>query len=124
SGYYRLPNHYRSISYLLGGESSDGRRGASGVIVFKGTEPLLPDFPAYLDWMLRAPFRSSALTLGLHFPMEIKLPPGAMWIEECKAEQKISSRIQSDYLKRYGRLARLPLPLFTFKATQQQDACY
>lgn len=124
SGYYRLPNHYRSISYLLGGESSDGQRGASGVIVFKGTEPLLPDFPAYRDWMLRAPFRSSALTLGLHFPMEIKLPPGAMWIEECKAEQKISSRIQSDYLKRYGRLARLPLPLFTFKATQQQDACY
>ena len=56
----------------------------SGAIVFKGTEPLLPDFPEYLDWMLQAQFRASRLPLGLHFALDMKLPPGAMWIEECE----------------------------------------
>jgi hypothetical protein len=123
SGFYRLPNHYRSTSFILPPDSAEAQSSA-GVVVFKGTEPLLADFPDYFDWMLKAPFRASALPLALHFPMDMKLPPAAMWIEECIAEQAVSSGLQQRYLARHGRLARLPLPLFVFKMTPPQLARY
>lgn len=122
--FYRLPNHYRSVSFMLPPEGPAGLQPAPGVVVFKGTEPLIADFPAYFDWMLGAPFRSSALPLALHFPLDMKLPPAAMWIEECLAEQAVSSRLQQLYLERHGRLARLPLPLFVFRMTPAQLARY
>lgn len=122
--FYRLPNHYRSVSFLVPPEGSTELQPASGVIVFKGTEPLIADFSAYFDWMLNARFRNSGLPLGLHFPLEMKLPPAAMWIEECMAEQAVSSKLQQMFLNRYGRLARLPLPLFVFRMTPPQIARY
>lgn len=122
--FYRLPNHYRSVSYMLPPSSTGDGDSIKGVIVFKGTEPLIPDFPAYFDWMLGAPFRASALPMGLHFPLDMKLPPAAMWIEECKAEQAVSTRIQQQYLARYGRLARLPVPLFVYRMTPEQVGRY
>jgi hypothetical protein len=121
--FYRLPNHYRSVSFLLPPAGVDPEA-APGVIVFKGTEPLLPDFPLYFDWMLNAPFRSSPLPIGLHFPLDMRLPPAAMWMEECMAEQKVSSRIQQLYLRRHGRLARLPLPLCVLRMTPGQVKAY
>jgi hypothetical protein len=114
--FFRIPNHYRSVCCLIpAGEAGT----AGGAIVFKGTEPLIPDFPEYLDWMLRAPFRTSYLPLGLHFPLEMKLPPGAMWLEECLLEQKISTKVQSEYFARYARIARLPVPLFVYELTSE-----
>ena len=121
--FYRLPNHYRSVSFMMPRQSGDPEA-SQGVIVFKGTEPLLPDFPAYFDWMLNVPFRASPLPLGLHFPLDMKLPPSAMWIEECKAEQAVASKVQQQYLTRHGRLARLPVPLFVFKMTPEQNERY
>lgn len=122
SGFFRIPNHYRSVSYILPPVSPGDP--SPGVIVFKGTEPLIADFPEYFNWMLGAPFRASALPLGLHFPLDMKLPPAAMWIEECIAEQVVASRVQQQYLGRHGRLARLPLPLFVFKMTEEQTSRY
>lgn len=124
SGFYRIPNHYRSVSYILPPISHGDNQASPGVIVFKGTEPLLADFPTYFEWMLKAPFRSSVLPLALHFPMDMKLPPAAMWIEECIAEQAVSSQIQKQYFGCHGYLARLPLPLFVFEMTPQQNARY
>lgn len=124
SGFFRLPKHYRSVSFILPPTDPRDPQSSPGVIVFKGTEPLLADFPEYFDWMLGAPFRASPLPLALHFPLDMKLPPSAMWIEECVAEQAVSSRIQQQYLSRHGRLARLPLPLFVFRMTPQQNARY
>jgi hypothetical protein len=74
--------------------------------------------------MLRAPFRTSHLPLGLYFPLEMKLPPGAMWIGECILEQQITSKIQLEYLAHYGRLARLPVPLFVYELTPEQVQGY
>ena len=105
-------------------ERGDAENEMDGVIVFKGTEPLLPDFAQYFEWMLRAPFRSSRLPLGLHFPLEMKLPPAAMWIDECIAEQEISSVVQAQYLARHRRLARLPVPLFVYELTPMDVARY
>lgn len=124
SGFFRLPNHYRSVNFVLPPPAAGDGRSSGGVIVFKGTEPLIADFPEYFDWMLGAPFRASPLPLALHFPLDLKLPPSAMWIEECLAEQAVSSRLQQMYLGRYGRLARLPLPLFVFRLTPPQNARY
>ena len=113
--FLRIPNHYRSVSVVLA--SDNAVNPVAGVVVFKGTEPLLPDFAEYVDWMLRAPFRASYLPLGLHYPLDMKLPPAAMWIEECVLEQEIASAIQLDYFRHYGRLARLPVPLFVYELT-------
>jgi hypothetical protein len=123
SGFFRIPNHYRSVSFMLPSIDA-GSQSSPGAIVFKGTEPLLGDFPEYFDWMLSTPFRASPLPLALHFPLDMKLPPSAMWIEECIAEQAVSSRVQQLYMGRYGRLARLPLPLFVFRMTPKQNARY
>lgn len=120
-GFFRLPNHYRSISHVL---KSRADNQSAGVVVFKGTEPLIPDFPSYLEWMLEAPFRFAQLAMGLHFSLEMKLPPAAMWIEECLAEQRVASGLQQRYLDRYGVIARLPVPLFVFKMNPEQNASY
>ena len=122
--FYRLPNHYRSISFILPPDESGVPGSIPGVIVFKGTEPLLADFPSYFEWMLSAQVRSSPLPIGLHFPLDMKLPPAAMWIEECRSEQAVSSNVQRLFLSRHDRLARLPLPLFVFKLTSAQQARY
>jgi len=47
-----------------------------------------------------------------------------MLIGECLAEQVNASKLQTLYLKRHGRLARLPVPLFVFKMTPQQTEHY
>jgi hypothetical protein len=122
--FYRIPNHYRSVSFMLPPDHPGDQHPGPGVIVFKGTEPLLQDFPAYLEWMLGTPFRGSPLPLALHFPLDMRLPPAAMWIEECNAEQAVSSSIQQRYLGRHGRLARLPVPLFVFKMKPEMTRRY
>jgi hypothetical protein len=122
--FQRLPNHYRSVSFVMPPLDSGDGDSSPGTIVFKGTEPLIADFPKYYSWMLDTPFRSSSLPLGLHFPLEMKLPPAAMWIGECIMEQAVSSEVQQRFLKRHQRLARLPLPLFVFKMTPQQIERY
>jgi hypothetical protein len=122
--FYRIPNHYRSLNFVVPSRGQDEAEPSTGVVVFKGTEPLLPDFPRYLEWMLGAPFRASTLPMALHFALEMKLPPAAMWIEECVMEQHITSRIQLEYFRHYGRLARLPMPLFVFELTREQVRGY
>jgi hypothetical protein len=124
TGFLRLPNHYRSITFSLSAMSAEGDGPGNGVIVFKGLEPLLDDFSEYFDWMLKAPFRASHLPMGLHFPLDMKLPPAAMWIAECSMEQGVSSELQSKYLSLHGRLARLPVPLFVFRLTPEQQCRY
>ena len=122
--FFRIPNHYRSVSFVLPAADSGAPDAVAAAIVFKGTEPLLRDFPNYLEWMLRAPFRGSYLPLGLHYPLEIKLPPAAMWIEECVTEQEVTSSIQMVYFKHYGNLARLPVPLLVYQFTTEQVQRY
>ncbi len=127
--FHRLPNHYRSVNFLFSpAKPVDAQSWIvapdPAAIVFKGTEPLLADFPSYLDWMLDAPFRSSSLPLGLHFALQVRLPPAAMWIGECIAEQAVTSKLQQLHYERHGSLARLPVPLFVFKLTSEQVSRY
>jgi hypothetical protein len=113
--FYRLPNHYRSVSFLLPPTDGGDPDAVPGAIVFKGTEPLMPGFDEYFDWMLSAPIRASPLPLGFHFPLDMRIPPGAMWIHECTAEQELATAVQKRFLDEFGYFGRLPIPLFVFK---------
>ena len=44
--FYRIRGHNRSVCIALAPDKSK-----SDVVVIKGSEPLLPDFERYLDWM-------------------------------------------------------------------------
>jgi hypothetical protein len=122
--FYRIPNHYRSINFVVPPRAGSEAEGMAGVVVFKGTEPLLPDLSCYLEWMLGAPFRTSPLPMAINFALHMKLPPAAMWIEECAMEQHTTSKVQLEYLRHYGRLARLPVPLFVFELRREQVRQY
>lgn len=108
---YRLPIHYRSVAYAV---CSGDAVFDSPVIVFKGSEPLLPDFDAYLNWMTRAEFGHHDLPLGLHLPM-IGRPPACFLLEDCRVEQNVSIDVQRKHLARYGTLARCPIPLLAHR---------
>jgi hypothetical protein len=122
--FLRIPNHYRSFCFAIPGDANRDNNLINGVIVFKGTEPLLDDFPDYFEWMVNAPFRSSYLPIGLHFPLDLRLPAGAMWIEECLIEQNASTLVQQRTLSQHGRLAAVPLPLFVFEFSRDQVERY
>src|SRR5688572_30494904 len=77
-----------------------------------------------MDWMVATPFRASSLPLALFAALDLRLPPAAMWIHECVIEQELSSKVQRQYLRHYGRLARLPVPLFVYELADDQVTQY
>jgi hypothetical protein len=121
--FYRLKSHYRSVCCALPINSSPLSTN-SEVIVFKGSEPLLKDFHNYLQWMLTAHFRNSDLPLGLHLPFVLRMPPGAMPIDECQREQRITSAFQQRHLDCYGELAQVPVPLLVHEYAGSDVARY
>jgi hypothetical protein len=83
---------------------------SGGTLGFKGTEPLAEDFAEEVRHVesLRVPFSRSALN---HFvATEHKVPLGVS-ADEALAQAKITAQFQADYLARYDRLARVPVPL-------------
>lgn len=109
--FYRLPNHYRSVCWPI----RPGVPGGSDVLVFKGTEPLCADFESYLQWMMSHRMRASELPIGLYCPLVLRMPPGAVPLDECVREQSIGIEVQRRHLATYGSCAQLPLPLLTFQ---------
>ena len=116
--FFRLPRHNRSVCCAIEEAADPARLCDSDVIVFKGTEPLLDDFADYLQWMMGAPFRGSEAPVGLHFPLVLKMPPGAMPIDECRREQRVTTAVHAAHVKRYGQLARAPVPLFVHELSR------
>jgi hypothetical protein len=106
--FYRLPNHNRSFCYSLSETESIFDAPA---FVFKGTEPLLQDFPLLLDWMSQAPFRRSTRVMADHFPLSEGKIPGALSMKEACREAEIALEVQRRHLNHYGELARIPTPL-------------
>jgi hypothetical protein len=118
---YRLPNHNRSFCYSL----VDPRVGAnSPVLVVKGAEPLLRDFPLMIDWMLQAPLRKSTRVMADHFPLAEGKIPGALSLKEALSEARIALDVQKRHLTCYGELARIPVPLFVYPfSDEDKDTC-
>jgi hypothetical protein len=85
---------------------------------FKGTEPLAEDFAQEVRHVdsLRSPFCPSALN---HFvATEHKVPLGVS-VHEALTQAKITAQFQADHLARYGRLARVPVPLLVVQWPQK-----
>jgi hypothetical protein len=118
---YRLPNHNRSFCYSL---VYPRARVNSPVLVVKGAEPLLQDFPLMIDWMLQAPLRKSTRVMADHFPLSEGKIPGALSIKEALSEAGIALDVQTRHLTHYGELARIPVPLLIYPFTDRDtEAC-
>jgi hypothetical protein len=88
---------------------------------FKGTEPRAEDFAQEVGHVdsLRPAFFPSALN---HFvATEHKVPLGVS-LHEALAQAKITAQFQADHLARYGRLARVPVPLLVMRWPQEAGA--
>jgi hypothetical protein len=119
--FYRLPNHNRSFCYAL---SDTENIFSSPAIVFKGVEPLLPEFARTIDWMLLAPVRRSPRVMADHFPLSEGKIPGALSLNEAMREAAIASELQSKHLQYYGELARLPVPLLVHRFSKEhKESC-
>jgi hypothetical protein len=118
---YRLPNHNRSFCYGL---SLSGSLADAPVIVFKGSEPLLSDFPRMIEWMSQAPLRKSPRVMTDHFPLWEGKIPGALSRKEASREAEVALDVQRKHLKHYGELARIPTPLLVHSISdERRDAC-
>lgn len=115
--FYRLPNHNRSFCYSL---APSGSVIDSSVFVFKGSEPLLQDFPLMLDWMLQAPLRKSTRVMADHFPLAEGKIPGALSLKEAVHEARTALDVQKKHLMHYSELARLPVPLLIHSISEQK----
>ena len=117
--FYRLANHNRSFCYSITPEPSFLD---SPVLVFKGTEPLLADFPALVDWMCQAPLRKSSRVMADHFPLSEGKIPGALSLKEAYREAEIALEIQQKHLRHYGEPARMPTPLLIHEFPESRRA--
>lgn len=119
--FYRLPNHNRSFCYSLAQSRS---MIDAPVLVFKGSEPLLQDFPIMIEWMLQTPLRRSSRVMADHFPLSEGKIPGALSLSEATREAQIALEVQKKHLQHYGELARLPVPLLIHSiAEEKRDKC-
>jgi hypothetical protein len=94
---------------------------SGGTLAFKGTEPLADDFADEVRHVesLRAPFSRSALN---HFvATEHKVPLGVS-AHEALTQARITAQLQADHLARYGRLARVPVPLLVVRWPEKVSA--
>lgn len=106
--FYRLPSHNRSFCYSL--TEGTSIRDAPA-LVFKGSEPLLPDFPLMLDWMAQAALRKSSRVMSDHFPLAEGKIPGALSLKEALREAEIALKLHKMHMTHYGTLAKVPVPM-------------
>jgi hypothetical protein len=110
--FFRLPNHNRSFCYRLS-PSDDLSKGLdTDVLVFKGAEPLMPDFAKYLQWLSQTKSRAFHLPMLDFFPMAEGKIGGVLTLREAQLETEIAWRVQEAHLDAYGSLAAIPTPVF------------
>ena len=110
---YRIRGHNRSVCIALSGDKS-----TSDVVVIKGSEPLLPDFERYLDWMQFKSFGAWPRPMMEHFPLFEGKTPGIVALDEARKETELALDIQTAHLRHYGELIRLPVPLMVLAVPQ------
>jgi hypothetical protein len=113
--YYRPPGSARSFYQRLAGERprTDGRH--RGVVAIKGMEPLSPTFRKGL-LRLTAPGHTPH-TVAEHFVVQEGKVPACLTLDEAVTEAQRALELQRAHVAAYGQLARIPLPLFVFRHT-------
>ena len=122
--FYRLPGHFRSVCCAIPEHDDPMQLWNGDVVCFKGTEPLMRDLDDYLAWMMGARFRGSDLPLGLHFPLVVNVPPGAVPLDECLREERMAAAVHERHLAVYGELAQAPVPLLVHRFDNLQNGRY
>ena len=91
----------------------------SDVVVIKGSEPLLPDFERYLDWMRFKGFGAWPRPMMEHFPLFEGKTPGTVSLDEARKEAELALDVQAAHLRHYGELVRLPVPLLVLAVPER-----
>ncbi len=108
----RLPEQYRSATLPLARLAEAD----PGVLVIKGSEPLLPDFPEFVDWMAHRSFRAASnvghASMLEHFALREHKLGGALTRPEALREAGRALALQREHLRHYGELARVPTPVY------------
>jgi hypothetical protein len=112
--FYRLPNSHRSFYFS---PFAADRSASADVIAFKGFEPPSPRFPELIA-ELRRPCYSPHNILE-HFVFEERKVPGCLLMSEALGEAAVAAETQRAHLRRYGTLARLPVPLFVVQHSDE-----
>ena len=73
---------------------------------------------------MAAQFRGSDLPIGLHFPLVVNVPPGAVPLDECDREQRMAAAVHERHLSVYGELAQTPVPLFVHRCSTGDTTRY
>jgi hypothetical protein len=113
--YYRPPGAHRSfyVSALAGEARTDSPR---SVIAIKGLEPLAPDFDDAIESFQRP--SHSPHTIAEHLIFEEHKIPGCLSLAEALREAEHAAEVQGRHLRAYGELARLPVPLFLYRHSE------
>lgn len=107
-----------------------GFPGGRGCIAIKGTEPASENFDSIakrmgemwnvFGWSIGGAARHLVEDLSLlnqleRFPICEGKPPGVHPLWDAQDEAQCALQLQSAYLHRYGKLARIPTPLFVYR---------
>ncbi|RQQ61473.1 hypothetical protein [Burkholderia stagnalis] len=124
----RPDRHVRAFYLDLGKLTSvsDGR----GFIAIKGTEPVSENFASIakrmgemwnvFSWTIGGQARPVLEDLSLmnqleRFPISEGKPPGVHPLWDADDEARCALQLQTAYYRRFGRLARIPTPLFVYR---------
>jgi len=107
----RPVNHHRAFYWTLG----PGR-----VVAFKGTEIVAADLDDSIARLARG--RRFELRHLDHYPVRERKVPFALRLGEALREAENAALLQAAYVARYRALARVPLPLFVFRWSDDEVA--
>lgn len=116
--FYRPVGSYRCF-YYYPSSAKDANTESQGhaVIAIKGLEPCIPDLDAALRDLKRPCY--SPHNIAEHLIFEEHKIPLAVRLPEALKEAQRAAEIQTAHRRAYGSLARLPLPLFVFRHSDE-----
>lgn len=111
---YRPPRHYRSYCYELADDAPTDDL-SSDVLVVKGAEIALDDYPKLIEWLKSRPCRNYIKNRSMidNLAIRERKVPGAMTLHEAEVEKNIGLAVHRAHLEHYGTLAHIPVPVLT-----------
>jgi hypothetical protein len=124
----RPDRHVRAFYIQL--DKLEGLPGGRGSLAIKGTEPLSENFAAVpkrmvemwsvFSWTIGGANREvledwALLTQLERFPICEGKPPAVHPFDDAEEEAQCALELQTAYLKRFGKLAQIPTPLFVYR---------
>jgi hypothetical protein len=115
--FFRPPWSSRSFYYSPATlQDSSGGTGRA-VVALKGLEPCISDVDDLFLDLRRASY--SPHNIAEHFVFVEHKIPGCLGLEEAIREAERAAAIQERHLRFYGSLARLPVPLFVYRHSNE-----